>query len=462
MSRSFPEPFLAAMQQRLGQEFPSWQSAMEETPPISVRINPAKIGNQLDLPVVPWTTNGYYLPERPVFALDPAWHAGAYYVQEASSMMIEAAIPDELREEPVIALDLCAAPGGKSTHLSAMLHPHSLVVSNEVIKQRNKTLEENLTRWGSGNNMITQLDPAVIGKTSEFFDLILVDAPCSGEGMFRKDPAAVDEWSPEHVTLCANRQHRILQDIWSALKPGGFLVYSTCTWNQEEDEQQISRFITETNAEIAEFSVQPEWGMTDSAGTQKAGYLSLPHKARGEGFFISMLRKPGTRKKQSFGKVKKLNLASRKQREMIQHLLPDEWSLFEHHGGIFAIPSVAVGPSEYLLNSLPIVSLGVELGEIKGKDFRPGADSAFWSHLCHSDYTKVEVSLEHALRFLRRDPVPGITQKGWLLMTYQGIPLGWAKGLGNRINNYYPQGWRLRMDIPKNLDAFSLLNHRTT
>lgn len=462
MSRSFPEPFLVAMQQRLGQEFSSWHSAMEEIPPISVRTNPLKIAKPLDLPRVPWTTHGSYLPERPIFALDPAWHAGAYYVQEASSMMIEAAIPDEVREAPVIALDLCAAPGGKSTHLSALLHPHSLVVSNEVIKQRSRVLEENLTRWGSGNAMITQLDPSVIGKNSEFFDLILVDAPCSGEGMFRKDPEAVNEWSPDHVTLCANRQHRILQDIWPALKPGGFLIYSTCTWNQEEDEKQISRLIGETNAEVVTFPVSEEWGMTMIGGAQASGYLSYPHKAKGEGFFISLLRKPGARKKQSFGKVKKLKLASRKQRELAQHLIPEEWSLFEHHGGIFALPTEAVDPSEYLINALPIVSLGVELGEIKGKDFRPGADSAFWSYLNHSDYAKVALSDEDALKFLRRDAIPGITDRGWLLMTYQDIPLGWAKGLGNRINNYYPQGWRLRMDIPQNSPTFSILNHLST
>lgn len=459
MSRSFPEPFLVAMKQRLGQEFASWQSAMEETPPISIRTNPLKIATKLDLSEVPWTSNGYYLPRRPLFALDPAWHAGAYYVQEASSMMIEAAIPDELMKAPVIALDLCAAPGGKSTHLSEILHPHSLIVSNEVIKQRSRILEENLTRWGNGNSMITQLDPSVIGKNSEFFDLILVDAPCSGEGMFRKDPEAVHEWSSDHVVLCANRQQRILQDIWPALKPGGFLVYSTCTWNQEEDEKQISRLLAETNAEVVTFQVEDEWGMTLIGGAQASGYLSLPHKAKGEGFFISLLRKPGNREKQSFRKVKKLNLASRKQREMVQHLIPDEWSLFEHHGGIFGLPSQAVDPSEYLINSIPIISLGVELGEIKGKDFRPGADSAFWSYLNHTDYTKVPLSIENALRFLRRDPIPGITQRGWLLMTYQDIPLGWAKGLGNRINNYYPQGWRLRMEIPKNLELFSLLNH---
>lgn len=452
MSQSFPEPFLAAMQQRLGETYPDWIAAMQEHPPVSLRVNPHKVSHSPTFSPVPWTRHGYYLPERPIFALDPAWHAGAYYVQEASSMMIEAAIPSELTASPILALDLCASPGGKSTHLSSLLHPHSLIVSNEVIKQRCKTLEENMTRWGNGNSMITQLDPVVIGKNSEFFDLILVDAPCSGEGMFRKDPNAIQEWSPDHVTMCANRQHRILQDIWPALKPGGFLIYSTCTWNPQEDEQQISRLLASTNAELVPFSAQEEWGMTDIG----SGYLSLPHKAKGEGFFIALLRKPGTRSDRTFGKIKKLSLASRKQREMVSHMIPDGWSLFEHHGGIFALPSQAIDPAEYLINSFPIVSLGVELGEIKGKDFRPGADSAFWSFLHHHDYQKIPLTQENALKFLRRDPLPGITAKGWLLMTYQDIPLGWAKGLGNRLNNYYPQGWRLRMEIPKDSELFTL------
>lgn len=459
MESRFPDAFLDAMHTRLGPETESWSDAMQEQPPISIRMNPSKVSGLRYSATIPWTKHGLYLDERPVFALDPAWHAGAYYVQEASSMLIEAAVPENLTTDPIRALDLCAAPGGKSTHLSSLLHPHSLIVSNEVIRQRAKILEENLTRWGNGNHIITNLDPSALGKLGHFFDLILVDAPCSGEGMFRKDPAVIEEWSPENVELCSARQTRILNDIWPSLAPGGTLIYSTCTWNDLEDEGVINRFVTETGAEVIPLSLQPEWGFREISLSRGTAAMALPHQVKGEGFFLVVLRKPGEFRASSSetGKLRKLNLVGKKLKAGLSHFVPDSWGIFEHHGGLFVFPETILGEADYLLRQLPIVAMGVEIGEIKGKDFRPGPDSAFWSSL-PDHYPRVNLSLEDALKFLRRDPVSGIREKGWLLMCHEQIPLGWAKGLGNRLNNYYPQIWRLRMDLPQGTVAPSLIS----
>ena len=345
---------------------------------------------------------------------------------------------------------------------ASLLHPHSLIVSNEVIKQRARILEENLTRWGNGNHIITNLDPAMVARLSNFFNLILVDAPCSGEGMFRKDPAAIEEWSPEHVSLCSSRQTRILHDIWPALKPGGMLLYSTCTWNDLEDEGVVNQFIQETGAEVIPIPIHPEWGFTNISLRQGSGLMSLPHRVQGEGFFIVALQKPGNWSEVELPskKFRKLTLASRKQRELAGSFLSDQWGLFDHQGGIHAFPTVQFPAAEHLLTQVPIISMGVELGEIKGKDFRPGPDSAFWTGLPLQRHHSVELSLEQALAFLRRDPLTGIRERGWLLMTFRGIPLGWAKGLGNRLNNYYPQQWRLRMDIPAGSLSPSLISNK--
>ena len=463
MESRFPAPFLAAMQSRLGPEYSLWTQAMNHQPPTSIRLNPSKISAAGSENIVPWAQSGRYLDHRPIFALDPAWHAGAYYVQEASSMLIEAAIPGSLRDHPIRALDLCAAPGGKSTHLCALIHPYSLIVSNEVIRQRARILEENLVRWGQGNHITTNLDPGSIGTLSAFFDLILVDAPCSGEGMFRKDPAAIQEWSPDHVDLCHARQTRILNEIWPSLAPGGTLIYSTCTWNDLEDEGVINRFVAETGAMIVPPQPDPQWGFREISLSKGSALMALPHQVRGEGFFLVTLQKPGefTTSSSDRRKSGKLNLAGKKLRSSLSNMVPESWGLFEHHGGLFVFPDLMLSDADYLLGQIPIVSMGVEIGEIKGKDFRPGPDSAFWSSL-PDRYPRIDLSLEDSLKFLRRDPVSGIREKGWLLMCHEQIPLGWAKGLGNRLNNYFPQNWRLRMDLPQGPPPPSVISSMRT
>ena len=210
---------------------------------------------------VPWCESGYYLPNRPAFTFDPLFHAGGYYVQEAASMFLEQAMRRSVGA-PCRMLDLCAAPGGKSSLASTLLPKGSLLVANEVIRQRSQILAENLTKWGCPNTIVTNSDPADFGQLDNFFDVLLTDVPCSGEGMFRKDPVAVSEWSPQNVELCYQRQRRILSDVWPSLKPGGIAIYSTCTYNVHEDEENIAWICQELGAEVLEVPVSADWGIT--------------------------------------------------------------------------------------------------------------------------------------------------------------------------------------------------------
>ncbi len=448
MSQVFPPAFLDVMRQRLGPDLDQWTTAMADSPPVSIRLNPRKPFTSPESTSVPWTKEGRYLPERPVFALDPLWHAGAYYVQEASSMLLEAAVPKYLREKPILALDLCGAPGGKSTHLQSLIHPESLLVSNEVIRQRTHILHENLSKWGGGNHIITQADPARLGAVSDFFDLIVVDAPCSGEGMFRKDPNASSEWSPDHVKLCASRQRRILDDIWPALRSGGILIYSTCTWNPHEDESQVNRLIDEEGATVLPLTeFHSDWGFLPIPLRHGQGYMALPHRVQGEGFFLAVLQKPEADSTMTLDKSGKLIRATRKEREAAAAFTPEGWTLFQHKGNLFALPEATTAAADHVLQRVAPYSVGVGVGEVKGKDFRPSAEAALWTQLSKDAAPRINLGKTDALQFLRRDNLAFTKEKGWVLVSYEDIPLGWAKGIGHRVNNYYPQEWRLRMEL---------------
>jgi len=232
----FPPAFEQRMRPHLDKSWEEFEQAHQQFPPVSIRFNPKKAHSPIDLTIIPWTSHGYYLGERPSFTLDPLFHAGSYYVQEASSMFLEQAFLQAVdRTKPINVLDLCAAPGGKSTHLLSLMNKESLLVTNEVIRSRASTLAENIQKWGYDNVAVTNNDPQDFKRLSGFFDVIVVDAPCSGEGLFRKDPGAMGQWSTDNVALCARRQQRILNDVWPALKEGGILIYSTCTYNELEN-----------------------------------------------------------------------------------------------------------------------------------------------------------------------------------------------------------------------------------
>ena len=284
----YPSAFLEEMNRLLGDESPAFFRALAETPPVSIRLNSKKQLPELPLAdSIPWCSDGYYLKNRPVFTLDPHFHAGAYYVQEASSMMIGHIIR-QLTEDcgPLLALDLCAAPGGKSTLLADHLPENSFLIANEVIKSRYKILEENLAKWGVVNLAITNQDSKKMSQLKGMFDLILVDAPCSGEGLFRKNPQAVNEWSEDSVRLCTARQKRILANAAPLLKPNGILIYSTCTFNSEENEGN-ARWVSKTfNLTEMHPDIPSEWNLA----RRPFGYQCYPHRTNSEGFYFCCLR----------------------------------------------------------------------------------------------------------------------------------------------------------------------------
>ena len=432
---------------------------------------------------VPWTRLGYYLKERPVFTLDPLFHAGAYYVQEASSMYMELAMTaiekdfagryggEELSGKgffghDIAALDLCAAPGGKSTHLASLLGKDSLLVSNEVIKSRSVILADNIAKWGYDNVVVTNSDPADFGAFEEFFDLIVVDAPCSGEGLFRKEPEAVEEWSPANVELCAQRQQRILADIWPALAPGGYLIYSTCTYNNLENDGNLE-WMVETlgcnNETLSLCTIASESGVVGTAG---GGLQFIPCKIKGEGQFMAVVRKGGEwEPSQMFrGGAKPSNSRKNKdskgknqpQLEKGCTYLPDNYVKILQGDLVKAYRKELHEKIKYIEENLRVVLSGIAVANKKGKDYVPHADFALQGVVASMVATGtlpqgisvVEVSREDALRFLVKEPLvlPGAPM-GYVLLVFRGLGLGFVKNLGNRTNNLLPMARRIRMRI---------------
>ncbi len=461
----FPTTFTDRMQRLLGDEYNAFVDALQQTPPVSVRLNRAKTTVTPDLPHVPWAAEGYYLPVRPAFTLDPLLHAGTYYVQEASSMFVEQALRQVVPlDQPLHALDLCGAPGGKSTHLASLLSKESMLVANEVIRPRASILAENIAKWGSGNVLVTNNDPRDFGRLPGFFDLMVVDAPCSGEGMFRKDPQAVEEWSEENVKLCAQRQQRILADVWDALKPGGTLIYSTCTWNEQENEANMTWLATQEDAESLTLALQPEWGVVPSQEQGVAGYRFYPHRVQGEGFFMAVIRKTGEEPVATHGKSKKkkykLTLAGKKEQALVQGWLqnPEAYVWLQHGEVISALPAELYEAADEVYQNLYVLYAGIEVAEVKGKKLKPLQGLALSQHLNKDAFNTAELDLEQAVRYLRKEDINlGTTGHDWLLLQYKQVPLGWAKQIGNRMNNYYPKEWRIRMDLPQELPEFDLL-----
>lgn len=401
---------------------------------------------------VPWTSNGYYLSERPSFYLDPLWHAGAYYVQDASSMSLEFALKKVFETgQPLRILDLCAAPGGKSALLADTMPPDSLLVSNEVIASRKHILEENLIKWGNPNIIITQNDAKDFGRLESFFDVIVVDAPCSGSGLFRKDPKALKEWSPEQVSLCSKRQKRILADVMPALKDNGLLIYSTCSFSPEEDEQIEDYLLQEFALENVTVPFIREWNIVESISPVKkaSGYRFYPDQLEGEGFYFSCFRKCGNG---SLSEVRKPSnkfpfpLLNKAQRNIVAPWIrnTEQYEYFLLKDQIMALPLFMLSDWQLLCKKLHVVYAGVFCGKLIRDQLIPRHELAI-NDICSENIKNISVSLENAIRFLRKEDmeVSHITQ-GWSLVTYQGCRLGWIKGISGRVNNYYPVNWRIR------------------
>jgi 16S rRNA C967 or C1407 C5-methylase (RsmB/RsmF family)/NOL1/NOP2/fmu family ribosome biogenesis protein len=438
-----------------GFEEESFLAAHEQIPPVSIRFNPSKYRGDERIPFevrsrVKWSSEGVYLEERPVFTLDPLLHAGVYYVQEASSMFVDHILRkciDENILHRYRVLDLCAAPGGKTTLLNSLL-PNSLILGNEIIKTRVPILEENLVKWGSVHSFACSEDPSGLGKLENFFDIILVDAPCSGSGLFRKDPEAIKEWSDHNVRLCSERQQRILADIWPALKEEGIMLYSTCSYSPAEDEEVLDWIAESFDAESVSVSVPQDWNvMTVVSGKGATGYRFFPHLAEGEGFFIAAFRKKGGAASWD-GRMEKIEKPSREIRGFVEEgmVVEDHLELCMHQDAVQLISREDVEDFQWLKKRVRLRKAGTLVGHASRKQLIP--DHA-WA--LSTDYPSrvpvVELEKEAALDYLRRQEIKkwnGV-QKGWCLVSYQGHNLGWVKDLGNRINNYYPLNWRIRM-----------------
>ena len=427
----------------------------------SIRINTDKINsltiddlqNDYNLNIshqVPWCKQGFYLESRPKFTFDPLLHAGAYYVQEASSMFLHYVIEQLFnKEDEKIVLDLCASPGGKST-LLASFFTQGLIISNEVIKQRATVLVENITKWGAANCIVTNNDPKDFNHLKNYFDLIVVDAPCSGSGLFRKDASAIDEWSVQNVNLCSQRQQRILSDIIPSIKNDGYLIYSTCSYSKEENEDILDWLINEFNCDSVQVTVNAEMGIVESTSdlNKAFGYRFYPNKVEGEGFFIGILQFNNNQKNNTSKAIKFMPISVKEQTVIKHHINNfEKYHFFKHNLNIICFSSRFYSELQVIASYLYIKKAGIEVGIVKGNQLVPSHDVAL-GILSLQNFKKISLSLEIVLQYLSKKVVIIDTDiKGWTLVNYKNINIGWVKVLDNRVNNYYPTNWRIMTSI---------------
>ncbi len=447
-----PESFTKYTAQLMGDDlYNRFVDGLQSPPLVSVRMNRSKCGD--DTPFegerIAWCDCGYYLSERPAFTFDPLLHAGYYYVQEASSMFVHHALRQYINR-PVRMLDMCAAPGGKSTAALEALPEGSTLMSNEPIRLRAQILAENLQKWGNPNIIVTNNYPKDYARSGLTFDVILCDVPCSGEGMFRKDEGAISEWSVQNVENCRNLQREIVSEAWKCLNDDGMLIYSTCTFNAKENEENVAWICEELGAEVLPIDIEKEWGINGSLvkGLDMPVYRFIPGCTRGEGLFMAVLtptqaplavRNRGGKR----AKAKPLKLGIDARKYLAE---PDNFSIHTHDNDIIAIAKAMAEQYETAADRLRIVHAGIKMGTVKGKDFIPDQSLALSTALNRSAFATAELDYEQAIKYLQRDAVvlPGDTPRGFVLLTYKGAPLGFVKNIGNRTNNMYPQEWRIR------------------
>jgi 16S rRNA C967 or C1407 C5-methylase (RsmB/RsmF family)/NOL1/NOP2/fmu family ribosome biogenesis protein len=449
---SFPASLLGSIRSVCTIDEQAFLAAHEKEVPVSVRINPLKPTGQFNhLPKVPWCGAAYYLPERISFIRDPLFHAGSYYVQEASSMFVEHVIRQSTDlSKDLRVLDLCASPGGKSTLINSLLSPNSLLVSNEVIKTRVGALAENMSKWGHANVIVSNNDPKDFTGMQAYFDLMVVDAPCSGSGLFRKQQDAIDHWSEENVVHCSQRQERILADVLPALNAGGVLIYSTCSYSPEENERMAQWLVEDCGLENIRVQLPDAPVVETQTGKGIYGYRFFPHLTSGEGFFLAAFRKTSGDTSDAYSKKYASDKMQKGEEEIISSYVGMHPSLriVKQKEHFFLLNSAIEEELDYLSQHLYIRKKGTLLGEIKGKDFVPHHELAL-SAFISKDVAHAEVNEETALKFLKKadfrlgDEYP----KGFCLIRYKGHGIGWVKNIGNRVNNYLPKEWRILMDL---------------
>lgn len=459
MNNHLDSQFITQTRQVMGDErFERFLQAFKEEPSVSVRTNPFKQAMLPEGELVPWCENGYYLPNRPAFTFDPLLHAGAYYVQEAGSMFIDRVLRQYVKR-PVTMLDLCAAPGGKSTVARTALPEGSLLFSNEPMRQRANVLAENLLKFGHPDIIVTNNYPQDYRKSGLHFDVILTDVPCSGEGMFRKDAGAIGEWSQQNVVNCQKLQREIVSEAWQCLKPGGLLIYSTCTFNLLEDEENALWIADELGGTFLPVDTEPSWNITPSllAGQEALPvYRFIPGITRSEGLFVCAFRKPGDEADETGGKPKSKKKKDRRQENKkaigMKTTIPswidhqEQYAVHLNGDTLTAIPQ-AWDPIYEAAIGLKILHAGITLGTLKGKNIIPHQSLAQSLALDRTAFPSVDVDYHTAMAYLRSEAIslPADTPTGYVLLTYDGqTPLGFVKNIGNRANNLYPAEWKIK------------------
>jgi 16S rRNA C967 or C1407 C5-methylase (RsmB/RsmF family) len=429
MKLNLPEGFVDRMRAQLGHEANSFFAALDQSSPTSIRLHHVK-GKCPFIPEerVKWCDTGYYLESRPSFHLDPHWHGGAYYVQEASSMILDEVVRQlPPSDGPRIWLDLCAAPGGKTGILAKHLQDGDVLVSNEVVAQRRSILYENLIKGGYANTFISGLPAAAF--PSSFADVILIDAPCAGEGMMRKEPDAIHQWSPKLVTSCSVLQQQIAKAAFHALKPNGILIYSTCSYSEEENIKNVSSFLETYACVLQMLHFPPEWNITTLSYRDAVGYQLFPHHVKGEGLFIAMLQKSNHREPQWPGREKPVRHFQRVTPDCATYLANPETLLIQRNNSSnLILPATALDTADRVLSNLPRAELISSAGQLKGKDFIPSHFLAM-SALLSPDINTIDLSHPDALDFLERK-IPGSlpdVANGWHLVTFEGTSIGWLK-----------------------------------
>lgn len=429
--------------------------SLAQPSPTSIRVNPKKYAAPLPHERIPWTTDGYYLDQRPTFTLDPLLHAGVYYVQEAASMLIQHVFSSLLsRSSGIRVLDACAAPGGKSTLLSSLLDETSLLVCNEMNRLRASILLENITKWGNPNTMVTCSHTQQYGELDNFFDLVVIDAPCSGEGMFRKLDHAQHEWSMQNVELCAARQKEVVGNLWETLKPGGYMIYSTCTFNRHENEDVAQWAVDSLGAECIPVDIDPDWGIIRNTEAGITTFRCFPGSCRGEGFTLFVLQKDSdtSRSRKHWTSRNKPLLHELKNKDtanFYQYITQRDYIFASDvNNDIHAIHQSLFPDVINISNHVKTIGSGCLIGQVKGKDFIPNPSLALSSIFNHLSTTQVEVDGEKCLRYYAKSAftLDG-TPDGWTLLTHRGHGIGIVKKIANRVNNNYPNEWRIKMNI---------------
>ncbi len=450
---ALPIAFKERMTKQLGaEEAERLFSALDSASPVAVRLNPAKcgeVGVWSDGEAIAWSKNGRKLKERPSFTLDTAFHAGAYYVQEAASQFIDHIVSHEDLQGKRV-LDMCSAPGGKTTIYSTAVGRDGLVVANEYVRQRANILADNVRKWGMGNVLVTNNAPEHIAQFEGWFDLVAVDAPCSGEGMFRKEAVAREDWSEDAVKMCAARQLSIVREAWQSLKDGGLFIYSTCTFNEDEDEGLLRAFMEEVGDVFVpsqRVEVDDSWGVVRGEVGPFQTFRFFPHKTDSEGLFVAVARKaeptPQRTPKARKRVMQEVDKASRK--ELSRWLMDAENHTFALVADtIYAYNAEQFKAVQALSESLTAIYSGVAMGQIfKGK-LKPDWALSQYVGVERKATAVVELDEATALDYLRKkDIAVGDMAEGMNLVTHQGRALGYAKKIGARCNNLYPNSLKI-------------------